>query len=117
MPDIAAVHALRILALAASFLLFSFAVSERLRQQQEAANLAVKRSELQLQDLDHDVDVLARRFALQYPNWFFYEMMSALKLIVKVALFEPQRATKLWNTARGTWDGLRMAARDKGVRA
>lgn len=57
--------------------------------------------------------VLTRRFALRYPNWFFYEMMSAVKLVTKVALFEPERARKLWNTIRGTWDGLRMALHDR----
>jgi rhamnosyltransferase len=57
--------------------------------------------------------VLTRRFGLRYPNWLFYETMSALKLTLKVALFEPQRGAKLASMWRGTVDGLRMALRDR----
>jgi rhamnosyltransferase len=56
--------------------------------------------------------VLTRRFGLRFPNWLFYETMSALKLTIKVALYEPQRAEKLANMWRGTIDGMRLAWRD-----
>jgi rhamnosyltransferase len=61
--------------------------------------------------------VLTRRFGLRFPNWLFYETMSALKLIVKVALYEPQRAEKLASMCRGTIDGVRMARRERSPRA
>jgi rhamnosyltransferase len=53
--------------------------------------------------------ILARRYGWRYPNWLYYETMSALKLIVKVALYEPDRWAKLISMLRGTRDGLRMA--------
>ena len=49
LPDVAMVHALRLAALAVSLLLFSFAVSERVRLRQEAVHEAVRQSELRLQ--------------------------------------------------------------------
>jgi rhamnosyltransferase len=61
--------------------------------------------------------VLTRRFGLRYPNWLFYETMSALKLIIKVALYEPQRAEKLASMWRGTADGVRMALSERSPRA
>ncbi|WP_370307128.1 glycosyltransferase family 2 protein [Sinimarinibacterium flocculans] len=51
--------------------------------------------------------LLSRRYALRFPNWFFYETMSALKLTIKVALYEPGRGAKLASMWRGTLDGLR----------
>lgn len=54
--------------------------------------------------------ILTRRFGRRYPNWLYYETMSALKLTMKVALYEPNRADKLASMWRGTLDGLRMPA-------
>lgn len=61
--------------------------------------------------------VLARRFGLRFPNWLFYETMGALKLTLKVVLYESQRGEKLASMGRGTLDGLRMALRDRPPRA
>lgn len=54
--------------------------------------------------------ILTRRFGRRYPNWLYYETMSALKLTIKVAFFEPDRARKLASMWRGTLDGLRAKA-------
>lgn len=54
--------------------------------------------------------ILARRFGRRYPNWLYYETLSALKLAMKVALYEPNRAAKLASMWRGTLAGLRMSS-------
>ncbi|QHS10540.1 glycosyltransferase family 2 protein [Sinimarinibacterium sp. NLF-5-8] len=59
--------------------------------------------------------VLMRRYALSQPNWLIYETLGALKLTLKVALFEPGRLHKFAAMLRGTRDGLRMALRDPGA--
>ncbi len=53
--------------------------------------------------------ILTRRFGWRYPNWLYYETMSALKLTLKVALYEPDRTAKLSSMLRGTLAGLRMS--------
>ena len=53
--------------------------------------------------------ILTRRFGWRFPNWLYYETMSALKLTVKVALYEPDRTAKLSSMLRGTLAGIRMA--------
>ena len=50
--------------------------------------------------------ILTRRYGWRYPNWLYYETMSAIKLTIKVALFEPERARKLASMWQGTIDGV-----------
>lgn len=51
--------------------------------------------------------LLGRAHAATHPSWLLYELAAAVKLTVKVVLFEHQRLRKLRAMASGTVDGLR----------
>ncbi|MDP9139168.1 MAG: glycosyltransferase family 2 protein [Pseudomonadota bacterium] len=51
--------------------------------------------------------LLARRYARRFPGWMAYELLSGLKLLIKVVLFEDARIDKLRHMVHGTMDGLR----------
>ena len=51
--------------------------------------------------------ILARRYAVQFPSWAFYELLGGLKLTIKVLLFESRRWEKFRALMTGSWDGLR----------
>lgn len=59
--------------------------------------------------------LLARRYARRFPAWMAYELLSGIKLLVKVVLFEDARMGKLGSMVRGTLDGLRGRSGPRGA--
>lgn len=52
--------------------------------------------------------VLLKSYLFPFPGWVIYEFAAAIKLVVKVGLFERNRVSKLWAMCRGSWRGLVM---------
>jgi rhamnosyltransferase len=48
-----------------------------------------------------------RMYALRFPNWLFFELVSTLYILLRMLCFEDQRRLKLKALSRGTIDGLR----------
>lgn len=50
--------------------------------------------------------ILYRRYGMFRDSWFWLDLRSALKDLIKLLLFEPNKASKLKGLLRGFWDGL-----------
>lgn len=51
--------------------------------------------------------LVLRRHGRRFPSWAIFELVSAVKLVVKALVHEPQRGRRCAMMLRGTWHGLR----------
>jgi rhamnosyltransferase len=60
--------------------------------------------------------VVWRRYLVQERRWIASDFVAGVKELIKIALFETDRAGKLRAIARGARDGMRAGATRKGQR-